>query len=123
MSEDIFYKEDFGSILEAILLVQGRFETISTPLDFVSTPEGVQLFDSISMRLQIIGELLKKIHKYNPSFIDKYQQVEWRQIMKLRNIISHHYDQLDYEIIFDICENHITILKETVQKILSDLNS
>ncbi|MBW8051484.1 MAG: DUF86 domain-containing protein [Cytophagales bacterium] len=123
MSDDILYKEDFKSILEAILLVQSRFETINTPLDFVSTPEGVQLFDSISMRLQIIGELLKKIHKQNSSFLDKYQQVEWQHIMKLRNIISHHYDQLDYEIIFDICENHITTLKETIQKILSDLNS
>ena len=38
--------------------------------------------------------------------------------MKLRDIISHHYERMDHEIIFDICKNHIPILKETVQKIM-----
>ena len=46
---------------------------------------------------------------------------EWKKIMKLRDIISHHYDIIDHEIIFDICSNHIPQLKVTVQKIIEEL--
>lgn len=38
--------------------------------------------------------------------------------MRLRDIISHHYETIDYEIIFDICENHILKLKEKLLEII-----
>lgn len=41
-------------------------------------------------------------------------------IMKLRDIISHHYDHVDHEIIFDICKNNIPALKKAIQQILKD---
>jgi uncharacterized protein with HEPN domain len=40
-------------------------------------------------------------------------------IMRLRDIISHHYEAIDYEIIFDICKNHIPQLKTTATNIVT----
>ncbi|MDQ1338154.1 MAG: hypothetical protein QG617_1121, partial [Campylobacterota bacterium] len=40
----------------------------------------------------------------------------WSQIIKLREIISHHYIDIDSEIIFDICENELTELEESINK-------
>jgi len=37
--------------------------------------------------------------------------------MKLRDIISHHYEHVDHEIIYDICMNHLPNLKNAVQLI------
>jgi uncharacterized protein with HEPN domain len=41
--------------------------------------------------------------------------------MKLRDLISHHYYELDYEIVFDICKNEIPKLEVIVSKIINDL--
>ena len=41
----------------------------------------------------------------------------------MRDIISHHYFDLDAEIIYDVCENEIPKLKATIEKILNDLKN
>ena len=51
---------------------------------------------------------------------DDYPQIEWPNIMKLRDIISHNYENVDYEIVYDICKNHIPSLKRVVQQIIKD---
>lgn len=111
-------KDNMEIILESITIIEERFKIIDTPDMFVNNPEGVLLLDSIAMRLQVIGELTKKIHKIDTSLLDEYTEVEWNKIIKLREIISHHYEMIDHEIIFDICENHIPLLKSTIQKMI-----
>jgi uncharacterized protein with HEPN domain len=37
--------------------------------------------------------------------------------IKARDFISHHYVDLDAEIIFDICENELEELKSNIQKL------
>ena len=65
MSEDEL-TDDLDLIAESIHLVQERFSRILEADDFVVSTEGVTLLDAISMRLQVIGELVKKIHKIDP---------------------------------------------------------
>jgi len=78
------------------------------------------ILDSVCMRLQVVGELLKKIQKLDPSLFRKYPKVEWQNVMKLRAIISHHYEHVDHEIIYDVCKNHLPILKNTLQLMYKD---
>ena len=120
MSNDLLC-DIFKTIFESILLVEERFLNIKQPVDFVSAPQGVILLDAINMRLQTIGEQLGKIYKTNPQFLDNYPSIEWKNIIDLRNIISHHYEKVDYEIIFEICKEHIPILKKEIGKILFEL--
>ena len=80
------------------------------------------MLDAVSMRLQVIGETVKKINKIEPLLFERYPDVEWSKIMRLRDIISHHYEMVDHEIIFDICENHLPRLKSTIQKIIRKEN-
>ncbi len=120
MHEEII-KDDLQSILESIELIATRFLRIKQPDDFVLNSEGILILDAISMRLQIIGELLKKVDKVDGSLFEKYPDIEWKKIMKLRDIISHHYDIIDHEIIYDICSNHLIPLKATVQKVIGNL--
>lgn len=110
--------DNLEAIQKSILLIEERFTDIRTADDFALTPQGVQTPDSIAMRLQVIGELVKKIEKLDGSFFEKYTGVEWAMIARLRDIISHHYDTIDHEIIYDICKNHIPKLKNTVSSIL-----
>ena len=110
--------ENIQVIIESIGLIEERFKKIKSADDFVSSAYGTFVLDAISMRLQIVGELCKKIDKIDNSFFIKYPEVEWEKIMRLRDIISHHYEMIDHEIIFDICIHHIPKLKATVQRMI-----
>lgn len=105
-------KNNFLLIIQSIKLVKRRFKRIHTPDDFVLSEEGVIILDSISMRLQTIGELLKKNDKLDSQLFQQYPDIKWQQIMRLRDILSHHYESVDNEIIFDICSNHIRNLEK-----------
>jgi uncharacterized protein with HEPN domain len=108
-------------MLHSICLIQERFLKINEPDDFVVSPEGVTILDAISMRLQVIGESVKKIQKINDSILKDYPDIEWNKISKLRDLVSHHYEEVDNEIVYDICKNHISKLEVTTKKIVKEL--
>lgn len=77
MSEDVLSEGSFGldqfkSILESTQIIQERFNTIQTAEDLVASPEGVTILDSIAMRLQIIGEIIKSIDTKHSGFFQNY---------------------------------------------------
>ena len=74
-------------------------------------------------RLQVTGETVRKIQKLNPTLLADYYGVEWDKISRFRDFVSHHYDQIDHEIVHDICKVHIPKLKSMLVKILSDLST
>ena len=121
MLDDII-RENLQIILESIVLIEHRFSKINSAEDLVSSTDGVLILDAIAMRLQVVGELLKKINKTDKSILENYPEIEWDNIMRLRDIVSHHYEKVDHEIIFDICKNHIPKLKSTIHKIIEKEN-
>ena len=108
-------------MLESIKLIESRFQQVGSPGEFVQSSEGTTLLDAIVMRLQVIGESVRKIQKMVFSFLHLYSDVEWDKIARFRDLVSHHYDQVDHEIVYDICKVHIPKLKSTLQKIRSEL--
>jgi len=119
---DVIIQDNLQLIMESIVLIGNRFSTINSADDLVSSEDGVLMLDAIAMRLQVVGELLKKINKVDNSILENYPEVEWNKIMKLRDIVSHHYEKMDHEIIFDICKNHVPRLKSTIHKIIEKEN-
>jgi uncharacterized protein with HEPN domain len=53
--------------------------------------------------------------------LSKYPEIDWGKVMGMRDIISHHYFDVDAEAIFDVCENHIDILGNTIKKIMNEV--
>ena len=111
-------KELIEFILLSITLIEERFESINGRDDFIEDHNGLEKLDAISMRLQSIGEAIKNILKRDEELLIKYaEKAYWSDIVKFREIISHHYIDIDSEIVFDICDEDIKELKEIVLKI------
>jgi len=110
-------------LLESIRLIESRYSKIRLPGEFVQSADGMTLLDAISMRLQVIGESVRKIQKMNTSFFNPYSDVEWDKIARFRDLVSHHYDRVDHEIVYDICKTHIPKLKSMLKKIHSELSA
>jgi uncharacterized protein with HEPN domain len=113
--------EHLDLMLESIGLIEKRFSNIRSPEDFMLSPDGVTLLDAVSMRLQVIGESVRKLQKLDPSFLDRYSNIEWDKLARSRDQVSHHYAHIDHEIVYDICKAHIPKLKKTLEKMRSDL--
>ena len=115
------YEEEIADclalMLESIKLIEMRFQKAESADEIVQSSEGITLLDAIAMRLQVIGESVRKIQKMDSSFLDSYSDVEWNKIARFRDLVSHHYDQVDHEIVFDICKVHIPTLKLTLQRV------
>ena len=62
-------------IMQSINLIQDRFLKINKPDDLILAPEGVTILDAITMRLQVIGESVKKIQKINSSILNRYAEI------------------------------------------------
>ena len=112
----------FEDVKEAIAIVKNRIDGIESPLDFFKDEKSIIIYDSIAMRLQTIGESIKNVDKRNKTFLLNYSEIQWPEIMKLRDIISHHYKELNAETIFYACKEDIPILETIVEKIITDLN-
>jgi len=108
------YKYTLEIILDHILVCEKRFSDIKTPDDFNDSEQGNILLDAIVTRLQAIGENVKRIIKNDDLFISKYPEIEWDKIIRFRDFISHHYEKLDYEVIFEICKTDLPKLKAVV---------
>jgi len=124
----MYDKELVIEILQQILMaskrILSRFAKISSVGDFLKNEEGIEKLDAICMQLIAIGESLKNIDRItNGELLKDYHQVDWKRAKGMRDIISHHYFDLDAEIIYDVCENEIPKLKATIEKILNDLKN
>lgn len=93
-------------------------EPIQSPEDFLLSPEHVLIFDGCVMRLQIIGENIKKLDECtNGELLLEYPEIPWRKVIGLRNIISHEYANVDEAITFAIIKQSLLPLKLAISKI------
>jgi uncharacterized protein with HEPN domain len=108
-------------ILNSTDIILLRFEPINEVHDFTSSSYGMEKLDSICMQLIAIGESLKKIDKMtNGKLLENYPDVNWKGAKAMRDIIGHHYFDIDAEIIFDVCKNKIHDLRNAIQKMIAD---
>jgi len=115
MSGDVLYKI-LLDIDESLQIILDRLNEIKSSDDFLKSKEGLKNLDSIAMRLQAIGEAIKKVSKESPSLLDKYKEINWKGAINFRDKISHHYFDIDAEEIYKICKNDIPLLEKTIKK-------
>ena len=106
----------------AIDIVRTRFSAIRSADDFLNTPEGLEKLDGICMKLIAIGESIKNLDKHTDGkLLLNYPAVDWKGVKGVRDIISHHYFNLDAEQIFNICDKHLPALQTTIRQMIADL--
>ena len=80
------------------------------------------LLDSVCMKLIAIGESTKNLDKItDKNLLSCYPEIPWKRVMGVRDIIVHHYFDVDAEEIFHICKRDIPLLHQTIKQIIHDL--
>ncbi len=88
-------------VYDSIGKVRTRFEPIKSADDFANSNMGMEKLDAICMQLIAIGESLKNLDKVtDSSLLPQYDQIDWKKVKGLRDIITHHYFDIDAETIY-----------------------
>lgn len=97
-------------------------ETIDNSDYYLLDPVGVERLESTCMLLLAIGESIKGIDKMtNKQLLVKYPEVDWKGVMGIRDIIAHHYFDIDEAIVFDVVKHKLPMMLDTINRIINDL--
>lgn len=89
---------------------------------YLLSSAGMERLESTCMLILAIGESVKGIDKMtNKQLLVNYPEVDWKGVMGIRDIIAHHYFDLDESIVFDVVKNKLPGLLATINKIIDDL--
>ena len=111
------------NIRASLRLIQRRFIDIQTADQLLSETDDLLTLDAVAMRLQIVGENVKSLASLAPELLQRHPHIEWDKIMRLRDIISHHYDALDHEIIFSACKENIPDLQRVIDLMIKNAST
>lgn len=119
---NILVLETLKQIANAAERILHRFSKVPNLDYFLSNDEGLEKLDAFCMQLIAIGESLKHIDKLtNNTLLKNYPEIDWKAVKGMRDIITHHYFDLDVEAVYDVCENDIKPLLNTINRIIIDV--
>ena len=121
MSDTLSF-ELITQVAEAIEKILHRTEAVKNAGDFLRDDASMEKLDAVCMQLIAIGEGLKKLDEVTgKKLLTKYPQIEWNRAMGMRDILSHHYFDLNAEIVFNTCKNKLPTMLDTLQIVLKEL--
>ena len=74
---------------------------------------------AVERLFEIIGEAARRISQETQAI---YADIPWREMIGLRNVISHNYDKIDDDEIFQIATKDIPSLIEGIGRILREMD-
>lgn len=92
-----------------------RIEQYVNGCNYEQFTENFMIQDAIIRNLEIIGEAAKNLPL---EIIDANPKIEWRQIMRMRDLLAHAYHKVLLYTVWDAAVNKVPELKEEIKKIL-----
>lgn len=110
-------KRDFKLFLFDILISIDAIDEYFNNINKKEFSENQLLQDAAVRRLGIIGEAAKNI----PLRIkNKNEDIPWKKIVGLRNVITHEYFGVNLERVWNIVKNDLPKFKEQIKKIYDE---
>ena len=104
---------DFEVYLEDIQQAIAKIRTYVAGATRQSFAQDNMRIDAVVRNLEVIGEAAKMI----PEAIRiEYPNIEWKKIAGLRDILAHHYFEVDLDIVWDIVQNKLPELERDLGK-------
>ena len=100
----------------AINRLQERTTVIKSVDDFLLSPGGMEKLDAACMVLIAIGESIKNLDKITDGqLLPTYPSIPWKRVMGMRDVIAHHYFDVDAEVVYGVITKEIAPLKTAIE--------
>ncbi|GGN04429.1 hypothetical protein GCM10010967_44230 [Dyadobacter beijingensis] len=101
-------------MLESMGKIEIYTQHLTTAIDFFQKDDQMQ-FNASLLLLINIGEQANRLSEEIKS---RYSHIPFQQIRGIRNRVAHDYTGIDYELVFDIVNKDLTILKPRISDLL-----
>ena len=109
----------YKMFLDDIQTAMSRIAEYIEGYDFDQFKKDYKTIDAVIRNFEIIGEASKKL---DDKIKEKYPNIPWKEMYYLRNMISHEYFGVDYEILWDIAVNYLPENKIQIDQIIKKEN-
>ena len=101
---------------KALETIKSRTAKVESANDLTDTPSGLEKLDGLCMLFIAIGEALKNLDKITEGgLLSNYPDIDWKGAMGFRDIIAHHYFDVDAEQVFWICSHEVGPLSAAIK--------
>ena|SRR3989338_5684649 len=110
MKSDAVYFDDILQSINAIGihtqgLTRGQFDT------------NITAQDAVIRRIAIIGEAVSKLSEETKA---SHQNIPWRDIVGMRNILVHKYDGVEMDFVWDVVQERLPELRLVIESMLNE---
>ena len=112
------HKRDKGR-LEDIRQYALNVEKIIEGITFDEFVGDIRIYYSVMKNVEVIGEAANMLTR---DFKEKHPELQWRLIVKMRNVLVHGYAQVSDTDLWQTASNDIKPLREQVDKYLSEID-
>lgn len=74
--------------------------------------------DAVVRNIEVIGEAAKNIQNVDPSFAAAHDEIPWQVMYAMRNRLSHGYDTIDYEVVWNLIQEDLRSLYQLTRAVL-----
>lgn len=103
--------------LKDILAAIRKIENYADKLTYEEFLKDELRQDGVVKNLEVIGEAAKNIPQ---DIKNRKPEIEWKKIAGLRDILTHEYFGINFEIVWDVIMNKIPDLKKNVTDLISE---
>ncbi len=111
-------KRSIRLFIQDMLAAIAKVERYIAGLTYEAFAAEDMILDAVVRNLEIIGEAARHLPQ---ELRERYDDVDWRRVEGLRNIVIHAYFDVDPEIIWVIATRHLRELKGVLAMMLRDV--
>ena len=101
-------------------------ESVDAILDYVNTydyesfVQDRKTYSAVIREFEIIGEATKHL---SDELLEKHNEIAWRDLKDFRNLLTHEYFGIDFEIIWNVIHQDLPALKMVIDNITKEIDS
>jgi uncharacterized protein with HEPN domain len=76
--------------------------------------------DAVIRQLEVLGEAVKRL---SPEATLRRPDIPWRRIAGMRDVLIHNYMGADVQAVWEVTQNELPSLRQTVEELLEDPQS
>jgi uncharacterized protein with HEPN domain len=112
---------DAQTLLEDVRNAAQRIQDFTAGRSLDDYRSEAMLHAAVERQFIIIGEALSRLEKLDAALA--VQIMAYRQIIAFRNILVHGYDAIDDQIVWQVIQQDLPVLKQQVESLLNRLGS
>jgi uncharacterized protein len=106
---------DRSSLLDIVKFARNIVE-ITQEMDRAQLESDLIKQSAVLYQISILGEAVKRLSQ---TFRSQYPDIPWKKIAGMRDKVTHQYDRVELDIVWDVVQNNIPELIATLEPLLS----